>query len=496
MMLQRKKTRFTGAHLEESAAEIPNPGRGWYQVYSFDVRDAIDEEEKKWCLDVREHLALIILDIGCCRDRDLTDSELLHIRGIFDFFASHGKQMIVRTVYDREGKGPEREPETFALVLRHIRQLGPLFVKYAAYILALQGLLVGSWGEMHGSRYLSEDKLCQLAETMWEATGGACCLSVRRPVQRRILRSSPNGAAWRIGLFDDGLFASASHLGTFAEGEYGAKNAVDGQGRLIHSQPWSAVDELGYLDRECIRVPNGGEAPDSDSSLGTGKSSGSRKEAGSPSQNEILDTMRRMHLTYLNRVYSEKVITRWKQMKYFGEDAAYQGCSLYDYIGLHLGYRFVIESVSASSDHEGFFMARSGNGEGRMEKLFPSFGKWKNRSGDLTLTLTIRGRNVGFGNLYRPAHLTLIARGSDGSEMRKRLETDPREWDAGKEFRVAAKWPGEAVADTGGTPWREELFLRLKQEDGEAIWFANRSAKNLLPIGTVFGWKPRREPAS
>lgn len=492
-MLQCRRMQFTGALLVETAAEVPNPGRGWYQVYSFDVREAIDEEELKWCLNVQEHLALVTLDIGCCRDRELVDEEFLNIRRIFDFFAAHGKQMIVRTVYDREGKGPEREPETFALVLRHIRQLGPLFAKYAAYILTLQGLLVGSWGELHDSRYLSDTKLYQLVKTMWEATGGTCCLSVRRPVQRRILCASPDSAAWKIGLFDDGLFASASHLGTFAEGEYGAKNAVDGQGHLINSQPWPTVDELGYLDRECVRVPNGGEAPDS---LGTGECSGSRKEADRPSQNEILDTMRCMHLTYLNRVYSEKVISGWKQMKYFGEDAAYRGCTLYDYIGLHLGYRFVIESVSVSPDRGRSFMMQPGSKKGRIETLFSSIGKWKSGSGDQSLTLTIRGRNVGFGNLYRSAQLTLIARGSDGCEMRKSLDTDPREWDAGKEFRVTAEWPGEAAADIDGMPWREELFLRLKQEDGETIWFANRNAKNLLPIGTVFGWKPRREFSS
>ncbi len=470
-MFHQKKAKFTCAYLSESSAELPNPGRGWYQVYSFDVREKIDEGELKWCLDVREHLALVTIDIGCCRDRDLTDEELLNVRRIFDFFASHGKQMIVRTVYDREGKGPEREPEKFSMVLQHIRRLGPLFAKYAAYILTLQGLLVGSWGEMHDSRYLSDEKLCELAGTMWEATGGSCCLAVRRPVQRRILCASPNGRAWRIGLFDDGLFASASHLGTFAEGEYGARNAVDAQGCLINARPWPDEKELDYLNRECARVPNGGEAP------------GSGGAADGFSQKEILDTMRRMHLTYLNRVYSEKVISGWKQMNYSGEDAAYQEGSLYDYIGQHLGYRFVIKEVSAVPNREA-------GAAWEPRRFFSSFGKKKTKSEALTMTVTIRGRNVGFGNLYSPAHLTLIARGSDGSEVRKRLESDPREWDAGKDFCVTVEWAGLTVADTDGLSWREELFLRLKQEDEEVIWFANRNAKNLLPVGTVFGWKP------
>lgn len=551
-MFRCGKSRFQPAALAETAAELPNPGRGWYQVYSFDVRETINEEELKWCLDTREHLAQVILDIGCCRTDDLTERELGNIRRIFDFFSSHGKQMIVRTVYDREGKGMEREPDEISRVLRHIRQLGPLFAKYSPYILTLQGLLVGSWGEMHSSRYLSDENICMLARTLWEAAGGTCYLAVRKPVQKRILQAAPECSALAVGLYDDGLFASESHLGTFAEGRYGEINSRNAQGILVENRPWNSSLELSYLDEACARVPNGGEAPGGwdfiqersgtdretaeDRGRGRiyggntkkredgkdGKDGEDREDAGTSNNrsdirsdsrrhdfavDEVLDTMHRMHLTYLNRVYSETVISRWKQLRYRGEDSVYQGCSLYDYIGLHLGYRFVIEKVTGWFCGErtkgglerylSFFKGRNRlDARFSRGREFPPEEERETNGSSLTLHLEIHGRNIGFGNLLRAARLTLIARGSDGREMRKSLETDPGEWDAGKEFYVAAKWPGETAADTDGMPWREELFLRLKQEDGEAIWFANRNAKNLLPIGTVFGWKPQRDPTS
>ncbi|MCD8346974.1 MAG: DUF4874 domain-containing protein [Lachnospiraceae bacterium] len=473
-MFRREKSRFWPATLAETAAELPNPGRGWYQVYSFDVRETIHEEELKWCLDTREHLAQVILDIGCCRMDDLTERELSNIRRIFDFFSSHAKQMIVRTVYDREGKGMEREPDEISQILRHIRQLGPLFAKYAPYILTLQGLLVGSWGEMHSSRYLSDENICLLAKTLWEATGGTCFLSVRKPVQKRILQAAPECSALAVGLYDDGLFASESHLGTFAEGRYGEINSRNAQGTLIENRPWSASLELSYLNEACVRVPNGGEAPD-----------GTSKNRYDFTVDEVLNTMRRMHLTYLNRVYSETVIARWKQLCYRGKDTVYQGCSLYDYIGLHLGYRFVIEEVSGWFREERMSFARNRAlrfGKARKEREISG--------GSLTLHLEIRGQNVGFGNLFRAARLSLIARGADGSEVRQPLDTNPGAWDAGQTFCITAECPGVAADGKDGIPWREELFLRLRQEDGETIWFANQNAKNLLPIGTVFGWRP------
>lgn len=62
--------------------------------------------------------------------------------------------MILRVCYDTEGKGMEREPQRIFVVQRHMQALGSLAERYADAILTVQGVFVGSWGEMHTSRFL------------------------------------------------------------------------------------------------------------------------------------------------------------------------------------------------------------------------------------------------------------------------------------------------------------------------------------------------------
>lgn len=51
-----------------------------------------------------------------------------------------------------------------------------------------------------------------------------------------------------------------------------------------------------------------------------------------------------MHLTYLDSTYDMKVLNQWKKMQYEGSEI-WQGHSLYDYIGSHLGYRLTVKCV-------------------------------------------------------------------------------------------------------------------------------------------------------
>ena len=59
----------------------------------------------------------------------------------------------------------EREPQRIFVVQRHMQALGSLAERYADAILTVQGVFVGSWGEMHTSAYLTEEHIRQ----MWEA---------------------------------------------------------------------------------------------------------------------------------------------------------------------------------------------------------------------------------------------------------------------------------------------------------------------------------------
>ena len=87
--------------------------------------------------------------------------------------------MILRFSYDLEGKGLEKEPGSIRLVEEHMQQIGEVIREYADDIFAVQGILIGNWGEMHGSRYLTPDAFRTLTDTMIKAVDGACPVAVR-----------------------------------------------------------------------------------------------------------------------------------------------------------------------------------------------------------------------------------------------------------------------------------------------------------------------------
>ena len=141
---------FQGGELRGSSEELSNPGCGWYHVYTFRAQPAADGrpvEEEAW-LDEScraERLALALIDIGDFRTKPLSREALLHIGQIMEFFRKNRKQLLLRFVYDTEGRGMEREPLTLAMVKRHMEQAGGAIRPYLEDILVMQGIFVGNW---------------------------------------------------------------------------------------------------------------------------------------------------------------------------------------------------------------------------------------------------------------------------------------------------------------------------------------------------------------
>ena len=152
--------------LQESTEELENPARGWYEIYTFRAEDGIHPQELRWSLREGETLALVLIDLGAYRDRALGHEALENIRSILSFFMQYGKDVILRPVYDTEGKGREREPEAFDTVLMHAGQIGEVLQQTEHSVCIFQGMLVGSWGEMHDSRYLTPEHLRKLYDTI------------------------------------------------------------------------------------------------------------------------------------------------------------------------------------------------------------------------------------------------------------------------------------------------------------------------------------------
>ncbi len=77
---------FQKADLRESTEELSNPARGWYQIHTFLAEQEPDFEELCWCLHPKDTLALVLIDIGYFRNRNLDQEALGRISRIIAFF--------------------------------------------------------------------------------------------------------------------------------------------------------------------------------------------------------------------------------------------------------------------------------------------------------------------------------------------------------------------------------------------------------------------------
>lgn len=421
---------FDSANLTEVPEEISNPARGWYQIYTFLAEREPDFKELEWCVDQKDTLALLVIDIGFFRERDLDEETLERIGRILCFFQQRGCECILRAVYDHEGKAMEREPFFFAQVLRHLRQICGIVSQYAEAVFVYQGMLVGNWGEMHTSRFLHEDMPAQMAEVLRTGMGDKVYLAVRRPMYWRMLHESPDGRKAgeydSMGLFDDGMFGSAGHLGTFGH------QAREEAG---WNAPWSREDELTFEEEIGRYAPNGGEAV-----YGEGFVEGM-------TPGKVIQILRQMRVTYLNRVYDPQILNIWKEWSCL-KQGVWADKSLLEYVGAHLGYRFLVRKVSM---------------------------RWNRGGGKGVLEVEIE--NVGFGGLYQEAELCPECLDENGVKSCLEKRGPMRGWGSGEARKFS--WAVDVCAC--------ELYLTARRKrDGAVIRFANRSdSEGRVYLGSV-----------
>jgi len=328
----------------------------------------------------------------------------------------------LRVVYDRQGKALEREPFFFEQVKTHLKQLMPIVKEFEQTIFVFQGMLIGSWGEMHTSRFLAPAKLKEMWGIMQKEAGDNVFFAVRKPSQWRLLHPESCGRIQlmydKMGLFDDAIFGSENHLGTF--GEKSRETAG-------WDNPWSTEDELKFEDMLCKKVPNGGEAICGEV----------YPETGTVANTEAV--LRDMHITYLNRAYDENILRLWKQWSR-EEAGVWQNSSAYDYIGKHLGYRFVVRDVEVVLTEE--------------------TGK--------KIVVSIQVENVGFANFYQEAEVLLEWIDSEGSLHTQNIECDMRAWECGSVQTIS----GEIEL------MNCKLYLSARRkQDGRRICFANQTGR-------------------
>ena len=418
----KRQLRFVGEHFCEITEDVPNPFRGWYRIYSFRAQQKPDFKELIWCIKKEETCAMVLIDISAYANRDLDETAFENIQQIFHFFDEQKKDILLRIVYDREGKCTEHEPSVISRVIAHIEQLRPLLQKYRDRIVFFEGMLVGNWGEMHGSRFLTKKYMMMLDDVLKRSAQGII-RAVRRPVQWRMLQSDFPDDKTIVALYNDAIFGSDTDLGTFAD---------DGCDSDNWEAPWPIQRELEFENRLGEFVPQCGEAV-----------------YGENCRNYTLDftveRLRKMHLTCLNSVYDERILNLWKDSTWNAPDI-WMGINGYDYIGRHLGYRFCIR-----------------NADVHIHKQF--------------CEVEVMVENIGFSGFYQEAQVYLIVIDEFGEKKEYLTDWDVREWKSGQIKSLTWKIPC--------CEGRLYLFIRRKW-DRETIRFANQSAKQgWLPIGSL-----------
>lgn len=407
----RRSIKFHKSELKESCEELKNPGCGWYRIYTFHA----ERKEPLYLECENEELVLLFIDIGHYRKTEISQTALEYIRDILSFFQSKKKEMILRFAYDTQGEGLMREPENSDLIKQHMGQVGSVITAFSEDILTIQGIFVGSWGEMHSSRYLSERWMTELAKTMLEAVEYKCRLAVRKPSQWRAIakNSSPDICA-QLTLFNDGMFGNETDTGTYG-------TAAKEEARFTDS--WRREDELQWQYEEIRHQIQGGEVLGGDDCI------------------KLAEDMKKMHVSYLNSVYPPEILEHWKEEQVNWGDGKSR-VSGYDYIGRHLGYRFVVRDACV-----------------------------KRR----VLWLTIE--NCGFANICEETISRIRFVSEQGSKYLY-LDTDARNWNSGSSVLVSLELEDEALYSE--TSCYLELF---RKRDHRRIAFANEGQKEEVLLG-------------
>lgn len=350
----------------ESARELDNPNRGFYHIHGFRITDEKENYQQlvadDYAGDQDTNLSLIEINLQSYRDGAITQAGLANIESLLDSLETTDKQLILRFLYDWDGKNAETEPENLEIILTHMEQLEPVLRKHHKQFFTMQGLFIGNWGEMNGTKFMAVADLYRLALKLADVTDASTYLSVRMPAQWRQItkndflsedRKTAKDLEMRLGLFNDGMLGNESDYGT-----YGTESAETAGWQ----SSWARKDELAFQNDLCGRVPNGGEVIHANIFNDLDRA---------------VDDLSAMHVTYLNEAYDRAVFEKWAGGR-IAEPGCFSGMDGFDYIERHLGYRLLITDASLAH-------------------------KW----GDGLLSADVTFQNVGFAPLYRNAKVEI-----------------------------------------------------------------------------------------
>ncbi|MDD6798268.1 MAG: DUF4832 domain-containing protein [Clostridia bacterium] len=425
----------------ESADELANPYCGWYNIYGYILSDNNSPDSKlnfEISVDPPEN-RLVLLEINLKEYRlgAISETGLSQLDYILSAWESADRTIILRFLYDWDGKAYETEPSDINTVMLHMTQTADIVNSHASGIYVIQGIFVGNCGEMNNSNYMSQGDMCTLASHLASVIDVSIPLSVRTPAHwREIMQSfdpaaALNGQGHRFGLFNDGMMGSQSDLGTYGDKSF--------SGSSVYSDKGTREEEIAFQNTLCLYAPNGGEAV-IDNSFND--------------YENAVHTLNSMHISYLNSLYDAQVLNKWKAAVHTHNDV-FNGLSGYEYISRHLGYRFVLRDCRLQS-----------------ASLF-------NRGKNLVISI----ENTGFANCYKsfPLRLT-ITNTETGSVTYIDSDADTRTFDSGKTTDIIIPLDTSTLQPGSYSLTLECSDPALKKP----ILFANKTAtKDGIFLGTL-----------
>lgn len=432
---------------QESNTLVQNPFCGFYKINGYMLSDSSTKKElisqvRKNCKDNPYPLVLAEINLQNYANSDLNSSAKQQLDTILTQYASAKKQVILRFLYDWDGKALQSEPSDFYRITNHIIQISPVINQHTDCVYIIQGAFIGNVGEMNNTNYSDINQIRQLIETLAESTDPQIYLAVRTPAQLRgILRTrtplssqdyKSENLASRLGLYNDGMLGNIYDMGTYDDTPITSDSSID--------EPGTRKEELLYQYKLCQYVPNGGEVTIDNE------------------YNDIdnaISALSQMHVSYLNSEHEEDVLNKWKKSTYTG-DNVFSGCTGYDYIKAHLGYRYFIQESHLD------FHSIVGN--------------------DASLYLTIA--NSGFSSAYKKYDTTLLVTNQDTGKT-KRLETNIDNRLISGDDQVTFKISPDIRSLKKGI-----YILALEMKDPctkNYIYFANAGseAHDSVPVGTL-----------
>lgn len=310
----------------ESVAAIDNPDSGFYRpIYVRVTENGVSYNES--IVNASTRLYHLRCDISAfsaavngVADKPLTQAALGGLNDMLAYLRANDKNAVVRFAYDSEYRGEANKEPTLPVILQHVEQLCGVLDDYSATVTAVETGLIGPWGEMHTSAIANAEHITPIVDAFLTRLSNVPVL-VRTPkmiydyigiagddAEDYVVGASDK--AYYLGLYNDGYLGSDTDLDTYADRDR----------------------DIAFLSGQTAHLPFGGEVTVPDSTL--------------HDIDVCVPEMFRIHLSYLNLEWDNRVIDKWKNSLYTsdsGNDKAYYGKTAFEYISNRMGYRFVIK---------------------------------------------------------------------------------------------------------------------------------------------------------